>query len=246
MRIRYLTRHAPTPHAFSANPTGGPQRRLGATNLDSAEPRPWRKCRSFFLARSREQPVTPDAERPRYVSTSASTFRSLKQEYQDQRTRPLWPQPVPEPRAREDGLLALVDRFVKVAVVAALVALFVVATARGARTDSASAPTQVSKAPDRLTANGAPANKVTSVSFVGSTALADELMLLGKRYTTAVIVTQVVPAVDGHSSLVLDYKSALAKYFPGGGAGLRFSRGLCGRQRVDRGLAMAHTRTIAA
>ena len=26
---------------------------------------------------------------------------------------------------------------------------------------------------------------------------------------------QVVPAVDGHSSLVLDYKSALAKYFPG-------------------------------
>jgi ABC-type branched-subunit amino acid transport system substrate-binding protein len=55
----------------------------------------------------------------------------------------------------------------------------------------------------------------TSVSFVGSTALADELMLLGKRYATGVIVTQVVPAVDGHSSFVLDYKSALAKYFPG-------------------------------
>jgi branched-chain amino acid transport system substrate-binding protein len=55
----------------------------------------------------------------------------------------------------------------------------------------------------------------TSVSFVGSTALADELMLLGKRYATGVIVTQVVPAVDGHSSLVLDYKSALGKYFPG-------------------------------
>jgi ABC-type branched-subunit amino acid transport system substrate-binding protein len=55
----------------------------------------------------------------------------------------------------------------------------------------------------------------TSVSFVGSTALADELMLLGKKYATGVIVTQVVPAVDGHSSLVLNYKSALAKYFPG-------------------------------
>jgi ABC-type branched-subunit amino acid transport system substrate-binding protein len=40
-------------------------------------------------------------------------------------------------------------------------------------------------------------------------------MLLGKRYATGVIVTQVVPAVDGHSSLVIDYKSALAKYFPG-------------------------------
>ena len=55
----------------------------------------------------------------------------------------------------------------------------------------------------------------TSVSFVGSTALANELMLLGKKYATGVIVTQVVPAVDGYSSLVLDYKSALAKYFPG-------------------------------
>jgi ABC-type branched-subunit amino acid transport system substrate-binding protein len=55
----------------------------------------------------------------------------------------------------------------------------------------------------------------TSVSFVGSTALAGELMLLGQRYATGVIVTQVVPAVDGHSSLVLGYKNALAKYFPG-------------------------------
>src|SRR6185437_8439900 len=55
----------------------------------------------------------------------------------------------------------------------------------------------------------------TSVSFVGSTALANELMLLGKRYATGVIVTQVVPVVDGHSTLVLNYKSALAKYFPG-------------------------------
>jgi branched-chain amino acid transport system substrate-binding protein len=55
----------------------------------------------------------------------------------------------------------------------------------------------------------------TSVSFVGSTALANELMLLGQKYATGVIVTQVVPAVEGHSSVVLDYKSALAKYFPG-------------------------------
>ena len=55
----------------------------------------------------------------------------------------------------------------------------------------------------------------TSVSFVGATALANELMLLGKKYASGVIVTQVVPALEGHSSLVLDYKSALAKYFPG-------------------------------
>ena len=35
------------------------------------------------------------------------------------------------------------------------------------------------------------------------------------RYTTGVLVTQVVPAVSGHSSAVLEYKNALAKYFPG-------------------------------
>ena len=55
----------------------------------------------------------------------------------------------------------------------------------------------------------------TNVSFVGSTALADELMLLGPRYANGVIVTQVVPAVDGYSSAILKYKTALAKYFPG-------------------------------
>ena len=55
----------------------------------------------------------------------------------------------------------------------------------------------------------------TNVSFVGSTALADELMLLGPRFANGVIVTQVVPAVGGYSSAVMEYKNALAKYFPG-------------------------------
>jgi ABC-type branched-subunit amino acid transport system substrate-binding protein len=55
----------------------------------------------------------------------------------------------------------------------------------------------------------------TNVSFVGSTALADELMILGPRYANGVIVTQVVPAVDSYASSVLTYKTALAKYFPG-------------------------------
>jgi ABC-type branched-subunit amino acid transport system substrate-binding protein len=40
-------------------------------------------------------------------------------------------------------------------------------------------------------------------------------MLLGPRYATGAIVTQVVPAVSGYSSVVLEYKNALAKYFPG-------------------------------
>jgi ABC-type branched-subunit amino acid transport system substrate-binding protein len=55
----------------------------------------------------------------------------------------------------------------------------------------------------------------TNISGVGGTSLADELMLLGPRYGTGVIVTQVVPAVSGYSSAVLDYKNALGKYFPG-------------------------------
>jgi branched-chain amino acid transport system substrate-binding protein len=60
-----------------------------------------------------------------------------------------------------------------------------------------------------------PALIYTNVSFVGGTSLADELMLLGPKYADGIIVTQVTPAVDGYSSLVLEYKSALAKFFPG-------------------------------
>jgi ABC-type branched-subunit amino acid transport system substrate-binding protein len=60
-----------------------------------------------------------------------------------------------------------------------------------------------------------PAMIYSNVSFVGSTELANELMLLGPRFANGVIVTQVVPAVDGHSTTVLEYKSALAKYAPG-------------------------------
>ena len=79
----------------------------------------------------------------------------------------------------------------------------------------------------------------SNVSFVGSTALAEELKLLGPRYTNGVIVTQVVPAVSGYSSAVLEYKNALAKAFPGRSARLRFVRGLCRRQRPDPGIKRA-------
>jgi ABC-type branched-subunit amino acid transport system substrate-binding protein len=53
----------------------------------------------------------------------------------------------------------------------------------------------------------------TNPSAAGASALRDELMLLGSKYTTGVIITQAVPAVDGYSSLVLEYKTALARYF---------------------------------
>src|SRR5450631_8761 len=55
----------------------------------------------------------------------------------------------------------------------------------------------------------------SNISFVGATALADELMLLGPRYASGAIVTQVVPSVSGYSSIVLEYKTTIAKYFPG-------------------------------
>ena len=55
----------------------------------------------------------------------------------------------------------------------------------------------------------------TNVSFVGSTALAKELMAIGPKAAAGVIVTQVVPPVDSYSSVVLNYKAALGKYFPG-------------------------------
>jgi branched-chain amino acid transport system substrate-binding protein len=54
-----------------------------------------------------------------------------------------------------------------------------------------------------------------SISAVGASSLANELMLLGARYTRGVIVTQGVPAATGHSSMVLEYKTALARYATG-------------------------------
>jgi len=54
-----------------------------------------------------------------------------------------------------------------------------------------------------------------NLSAVGASSLASELMLLGPRYTSGVIVSQVVPGVSGYSSLVLEYKTALNKYFAG-------------------------------
>jgi len=55
----------------------------------------------------------------------------------------------------------------------------------------------------------------TSVSFVGSNALAEELTQLGKGYADGVIVTQVVPLPESSSSAVLRYRELLTKYAPG-------------------------------
>jgi len=54
----------------------------------------------------------------------------------------------------------------------------------------------------------------SNVSAVGSSDLAGELMLLGPKFATGVIVTQVTPLPEGYASVVLDYKTALAKFAP--------------------------------
>jgi branched-chain amino acid transport system substrate-binding protein len=55
----------------------------------------------------------------------------------------------------------------------------------------------------------------TSVSFVGSNALSEELTQLGKGYAEGVIVTQVVPLPDSKSTAVLRYQELLQRYAPG-------------------------------
>jgi ABC-type branched-subunit amino acid transport system substrate-binding protein len=55
----------------------------------------------------------------------------------------------------------------------------------------------------------------TNVSFVGSAALAEELMLHGSRYAQGAIVTQVVPLPTSSASAVFHYQEQLKKYSPG-------------------------------
>ena len=54
----------------------------------------------------------------------------------------------------------------------------------------------------------------TNVSFVGSTALADELVSLGPRYAKGAIVTQVVPLPTSNATAVLRYRELLKKHAP--------------------------------
>jgi branched-chain amino acid transport system substrate-binding protein len=54
----------------------------------------------------------------------------------------------------------------------------------------------------------------TNVSFVGSQALAEELVQLGPQYAQGVIITQVVPLPTGQSTAGLRYREALARFAP--------------------------------
>jgi branched-chain amino acid transport system substrate-binding protein len=63
--------------------------------------------------------------------------------------------------------------------------------------------------------NGGGRPVFTSVSFVGATALADELAQLGPRYAEGVVVTQVVPLPTSHATAVIRYRDLLKRYSTG-------------------------------
>ena len=121
------------------------------------------ELRKYAPKWAREQPTTPDAGRPQLVST-ASTVPALREEFPDRRIRSLRPEPVPEPPAREHGLLASTGQMALVAVVAAAVALLVVFGQRllegvSPQLNSDSQTKQVSRPPDPLTTSNTPANR---------------------------------------------------------------------------------------
>src|SRR5215472_1029196 len=126
---------------------------MGAFDDDGTDP----VLRKYAPKWSRERPTATDVERQRYVNLP-------EEEHQDRRIRSLLPEPVSEPPTRrKDGLLAFIERFVRVAVFATVVALLAIfgkpLLQRVGLLESDSPPIQVSKPADpRLTANEAPAN----------------------------------------------------------------------------------------
>ena len=54
----------------------------------------------------------------------------------------------------------------------------------------------------------------SSVSFVGSNELAEELIQLGPRYAEGVVVTQVVPLPTSGATAIIKYRQALQRYAP--------------------------------
>src|SRR5262249_37248295 len=116
------------------------------------------ELRKYAPKWSRERSAATDVERQQYVNLP-------KEEQQDRRIRSLVPEPVPElPARRQDGLLALIERFVRVAAFAIVVASLAIfgkpLLQRVGLLEPNSPPIQLSKPADpRLTANDAPANR---------------------------------------------------------------------------------------
>jgi ABC-type branched-subunit amino acid transport system substrate-binding protein len=82
----------------------------------------------------------------------------------------------------------------------------------------------------------------TSVTFVGSEALAQEFKTHGPReYMKGIIVTQVVPPVDSGATLVLKYRELLKKYYPSERPGFTSLEGYLDAVLLTEGLKRAGT-----
>src|SRR5262249_47254093 len=116
------------------------------------------ELRKYAPKWSRERPEATDLERQQYVNLP-------KEEQQDRRIRSLVPEGVPElPARREDGFLGVIERFVRGAAFAIVVASLAIfgepLLQRVGLLEPDSPPIQLSKpAHPRLTANDAPAHK---------------------------------------------------------------------------------------
>src|SRR5215468_6367480 len=124
---------------------------MSASGDDGTDP----ELRKYAPKWYREQSATPDAERLR-----SSIARWATESHQNRQIRSLRPEPLPElPARREDWLLPLVGRSVKVvafAVLVALLAIFGKSLLEGVSPlNSGSQTKQISEPSDRLTANNA-------------------------------------------------------------------------------------------
>ena len=125
---------------------------MSAPSDDDTDP----VLRKYAPKWSRERPTVTDVERQQYVNFP-------KEEYQDRRIS--LPEPVREsPARREDGLLALIERFVRVAAFAIVVASLAIfgkpLLQRVGLLEPDSPSIQLSKPADsRLPANDVPANR---------------------------------------------------------------------------------------
>jgi ABC-type branched-subunit amino acid transport system substrate-binding protein len=79
----------------------------------------------------------------------------------------------------------------------------------------------------------------TSVSFVGSDALAEALKEMGPKYADGVIVTQVVPFFGSGATGVREYRERLARYFPAEQPGFVSLEGYIGARVLCAGLEKA-------
>ena len=137
---------------------------MSASSDDGADP----VLRKYAPKWSRERPTATDVERQRYVNLP-------KEEHQDRHIRTLLTEPVREPALRKAGLLALVERFVKVAAFAIVVAsLAIFGKPLLQRVGLLEPPPiQVSKPADpRLTANDAPANRPVPAAGIAAAPVA--------------------------------------------------------------------------